>query len=406
MKDLKLSFFLAIKSLTRSNKSSLVLVVVIMMIVFLNLLFTDSIFSGITKGITDGKINYQYGEVIIEPEDGDKFILDTRRIIDTLENISAVKSIESFVEIPASFINNKRGDGKDYEQISSTLINLNIENDNGHVFDIESNIIDGRYLKKYDYGKIIIGSGLAGGYDGSMFTDDLGGVRPGDIISIDIYGSMRDYEIIGIFKTKNSNLDKKGVILDAEMDMILGTNDESSMIITRLYNRSSSKAIIDILKSSGFQKYKISDWREKTSAGAGIEQSFEMIGSILRIIGSLVAGLVIFIIIFVDIVNKRRQIGILKAIGIKESIVINSYIMRGVFYTIVGSILGYLLMRFIIIETFVRYPIDLPMGDIVPILKDKALISSVLFFVFAGLVGSAIPAMKEIKKRILDLLYH
>jgi hypothetical protein len=46
------------------------------------------------------------------------------------------------------------------------------------------------------------------------------------------------------------------------------------------------------------------------------------------------------------------------------------------------------------------------MGDIVPLVKDSALTSSILFFIFAGLVGSAAPAYKEIKKKILDLLYH
>jgi putative ABC transport system permease protein len=131
-----------------------------------------------------------------------------------------------------------------------------------------------------------------------------------------------------------------------------------------------------------------------------------MIGSILRVIGALVAGLVIFIIIFVDIVNKRRQVGILKAIGINEKIVINSYIIRGVFYIILGSIFGYLIMQYGIITAFSKKPIDLPMGDIVPLLKESALISSVLFFVLAGLIGSATPAYKEIKKKILDLLYH
>jgi putative ABC transport system permease protein len=131
-----------------------------------------------------------------------------------------------------------------------------------------------------------------------------------------------------------------------------------------------------------------------------------MVGSILRIIGSLVAGLVIFIIIFVDIVNKRRQVGILKAIGVRQKTIIQSYIIRGVFYAFLGSVFGYLLMRYGIIGAFERKPIDMPMADVVPLLKEQALTSSVIFFIMAGFIGSAIPAVKEIKKKILDLLYH
>ncbi len=406
MKNIKLSFFLAWKSLSRGNKSSLALVIVIMMIVFLNLLFTDSIFAGITKGITDRKIDYQYGEVIIEPKTGDTFITEAKYIINLIKDNQYVRKIAPITEVQVSFLNEKNKDGRDYERIGSSLIGIDVTDTSQEVFDIKSKMLDGRFLKDDDYGKIIIGSGLAGGYKGSMFTEDLDGLRDGDTVVVEMGGARKEYEIVGIFKTKNSSLDKKGIILDKEMRSILGINDETSKIIIRLYDRKESDQIINQLKGSRFGDYEISGWKEKTAAGAGIEKSFEMIGSILRVIGSLVAGLVIFIIIFVDIVNKRRQIGILKAIGIKEGIIINSYIIRGVFYTIVGSVLGYWLMNFVIIAAFTNYPIDLPMGDIVPLLKENALVSSVLFFLFAGLVGSAIPAMQEIRKKILDLLYH
>ncbi len=129
-----------------------------------------------------------------------------------------------------------------------------------------------------------------------------------------------------------------------------------------------------------------------------------MIGSILRIIGSLVAGLVIFIIIFVDIVNRRKQIGILKAIGIPESAIMQSYVIRGMFYTVLGVIFGFLLMRFGVISFFTIHPIDFPMGDMVPVIKKTALRMSIILFVVAGLIGSVIPAVKEVRKKILTLM--
>ena len=406
MKNIKLAFFLAWKSLSRGNKSSLALVIIIMMIVFLNLLFTDSIFAGITHGITYRKIDYQYGELMIEPKTGDSFIIETNSIIDFLRDNQYVRKIAPITEVSVAFTNEKSGDGRDFEKMGGTIIGIDVTDVNQEVFDIRSKMLDGRFLEDDDYGKILLGSGLAGGYKGSMFSDDLGNVRDGDKIIVEIGNVRKEYEIVGIFRTKNSNLDRKGIILDKEMRSILGINDETSKIIVRLSDNTKSAAIVEELRNSRFRDYEIADWKEKTAAGAGIEKSFEMIGSLLRIIGSLVAGLVIFIIVFVDIVNKRRQIGILKAIGIKEEIIINSYIIRGVFYTIIGSILGYLLMEFVIIAAFMKYPLDLPMGDIVPLLKKSALVASVVFFLIAGLVGSTIPAVKEIKKKILDLLYH
>ena len=400
--DLKLAFFLAWKSIQRGNKSSLFLVIGIMMVVFLNLLFTDAIFAGIIKGVNDRKIDYQFGEILIEPKTGDEYITRSGEIIEQYKDDVRVVNIGKELKIQARFINEKEKDGRDFEDLGANLHNLGIKN----VFDIESRIITGRMLKKDDFGKIIIGSAMAGGYPGAMTSEDLGSVRPGDKIIVQVGKAKKEFEIIGVYKTKNAALDKDALITDAEINSLIGDKNLASSIIVRLSDENYSKDFLTGFRQGQFRDYVISDWKENIAAGAGVSKSFEMIGLILRVIGALVAGLVIFIIIFVDIVNKRRQVGILKAIGINEKIVINSYIIRGVFYTILGSIFGYLIMEYGIIAAFSKKPIDLPMGDIVPLLKESALISSVLFFVLAGLIGSATPAYKEIKKKILDLLYH
>ncbi len=406
MNDIKLAFFLAWKSLSRGNKSSLALVIVIMMIVFLNLLFTDSIFAGISKSINANKVEYQYGEVIIEPKIGETFITDTASIISFIQDYTEVYKIAPITEVQVTYVNEKAGDGRDDERIGSSLVGTDISDNSKQVFDIKSKIIKGRFLQDGDYGKIVIGSGLSGGFSGGMFTNDLGGVKIGERIMIEYGGRRKEYEIIGIFKTKSSGMDRKGFILDKEMHSILGVNNIASSIVLRLHNPDESLAIVKQLEDSQFSEYQIGPWQEKIALGAGVGESFDIIGSLLRVIGSLVAGLVIFIIIFVDIVNKRRQVGILKAIGITEGVIINSYIIRGIFYAAVGSVLGYLLMQYGIVEAFVRHPIDLPMGDVVPFIKSGAVTSSVLFFLVAGLVGSAFPAVQEIRKKILDLLYH
>ena len=406
MKNIKLAFFLAWKSLHRGNKSSLALVIVIMMIVFLNLLFTDSIFAGIARSITGNKVNYQFGELIIEPKIGESFITDTHSIIDFLQDDQYVTSIAPVTEAGVVFVNEKAKDGRDEERIGGSLIGINVTNPTREVFDIKSKIIDGRFLQAGDYGKILMGSGLAGDYGASMFSEDLGGLHSGDTVMIERDGARKEYQIVGIFKTKSTTLDKNAIILDDEIRSILKINDETTKIIVRLSDATKAAVIEQQLEQSRFSEYEIATWQEKSSEGAGIEASFDIIGAILRVIGALVAGLVIFIIIFVDIVNKRRQVGILKAIGLKESIIINSYITRGIFYTVLGSILGYLLMQFVIIAAFIVHPIDLPMGDVVPFLKKSSITSSILFFLFAGFIGSSIPATQEIKKKILDLLYH
>ncbi len=404
--DLKLSLFLAWKSIQRGNKASFFLVIGIMMIVFLNLLFTDAIFAGITKGMNANKINFQYGEIIIEPSENKDFIENPLEVISYFKNNENVEKISQIINFGVSFINQKEKDGQSEKKMAGLLMGIDLKNNgNDFVFNIKDKIIAGRMLREGEVGKIIIGTNLAGGYGASVFPTDLGAVRPGDKILVERGKNKKEFEIVGIFKTKNFDIDARGIIPEKELRQMMKLNIGANEIIFRLSDKNKSTEFTKELKAK-FPNYQIYDWNDKLAFGAAISKSFEMIGSILRIIGSIVAGLVIFIIIFVEIVNRRRQIGIMKSMGIKQKVIIHSYILRGIFYTGLGSIFGFLLMKYGIIATFEQRPIDMPMTDLIPFLKNEALLASVIFFILAGLIGSAIPAYREIKKKILILLYH
>ena len=402
--NIKLSLFLAVKTILRGDKGSLILTTLIMLVVFLNLLFVDAVFKGIAATMDSGKINYQYGEVIIEPKTGDKYIKNTNDVIDGIQDFYYVSSVTAHLRTVATLKNDKYNDGRDVAQFESGVIGINPEVENDSI-DLKSHIIEGRFLEKGDYGKALLGSDIAGGYGSSVFPEDLEGVRTGDVITAEYNNDINlEYEIVGIYKTKNFDTDSKIIVLRDDLNSVLGTTNESSEIIVRLTDKHLSGQAMDDFTKINLGEYEIADWNEKLSFGQTINKSFDMIGSILRIIGSLVAGLVIFIIIFVDIVNRRKQIGILKAIGIPESAIMYSYVIRGMFYTVLGVMFGFWLMNFGVIGFFKSHPIDFPMGDMVPVIKREALRMSIILFVVAGLIGSFIPAVKEVRKKILALM--
>jgi len=403
LKKLKLAYFLASRAFLRGDKWALVLVGVIMMVVFLNLLFTDAVFSGITKAMNANKINYQYGEVFIEPEPGEDYVHELRAIASSLKIFPNVTRVVATLHTGASFINEKNKDGRDEQKVVAILESINPEEP--YIYDLSKYILDGRMLQNTDTGKVLIGANLAGGYGANVFADDLEAIRPGDKLRLEFAGTAGEYEVAGTFKTKNFEIDRRAFILRDDMRRALGVSfDDASEVVVRMDNPTKAKEVAAFLKQAGFDKYKISDWQEKIAFGAGISKSFDVIGQILRFIGALVAGLVIFIVVFVDIANRKRQIGILKAIGIKNEIIILDYILRGFVYTILGIILGYILMKFVI-AGFEKRPIVMPMADVVPFLRDKALVMSMVFFGVAGFLGSFLPSYKEIKKDVLTLLY-
>jgi len=402
--NLKLALFLAAKTLKRGDKGSLILTTLIMLIVFLNLLFVDAIFEGISVTMDEGKIDFQYGEIIIEPKDGEQYIRRTEEIIDKVKDFYFIKSLAPHLRAAATLRFDKQGDGRDVADFEAGVIGIDPAVEN-QVIDLKSHLIAGRFLEKNDFGQALLGADAAGGYGSSVFPSDLEGVRVGDKITAEYKnGLVREYKIIGIFKTKNFDTDSKLIVTADDLNTVLGTTKEASEIIIRLTKRSYTLPAVQILKRIGLSDYQIFTWYEKLAFGRKINRSFEMIGFMLRVIGSLVAGLVIFIVIFVDIVNRRRQIGILKAIGIPEQAIKYSYVFQGIFHAFWGVVFGFLVMKLGIITYFRYHPIDFPMGDMVPVIKRSALKVSVILFLIAGLIGSIIPASREVHKKILELM--
>ena len=61
----------------------------------------------------------------------------------------------------------------------------------------------------------------------------------------------------------------------------------------------------------------------------------------MNAIGLLIAFVIIFVVIYVNIVNKKRQIGVQKAIGIEQNVIIASFVLQAMLYAGAGVIFGY-----------------------------------------------------------------
>ncbi|WP_332881539.1 FtsX-like permease family protein [Methanosarcina horonobensis] len=61
------------------------------------------------------------------------------------------------------------------------------------------------------------------------------------------------------------------------------------------------------------------------------------------VVGLIVGAALIFIIIYINTLNRKREIGILKAIGISPGSIIISYFFISLFYVISGVGLGLVL---------------------------------------------------------------
>lgn len=401
--NIKASLFLAYKTIVRGSKGTLIMTILIMTLAYVNLIFISSIFGGIVEAINEQYIDNLYGNIVITPA-SDKIYIENKQT-------SSINHIPGIVAISAHYINDalisydEYKDGNNIQQGKWKIKSVNVE-DEKRVTTISNSIIAGEYLDDRDRDKIVIGKEIAGGQGGDLDYLSLGGVLVGDKIDVKFSNNIkRTYTIKGIFSTKNNQADQMAFVTRKEMESVLGVHNLSSEIIIKTIEKGQEEQYIEPIRQSGFYDEEIRTWEQLTGFTSSASKSFTMISIILGAIGTVVAGITIFIIIFVSIVNKRRQIGILKAIGMKESTIILSFVMQAVFYAIIGILLGISIILFVIRPFFVDNPLDFPVGWVsLKITFDIIKISNISLMV-AALIGGFIPAFRGTRESILDSIW-
>lgn len=149
----------------------------------------------------------------------------------------------------------------------------------------------------------------------------------------------------------------------------------------------------------------VKTWSEEAgSMMTDTAKSFDMINAIFTTFDLLVASIVIFIVVFINTVNKRKQIAIMKAIGIKKEIIINNYLLQVLVLCTLGVILG-LCVFLLQADVMTAHPIKFPsMGDIIPQVSAGLVASAILDLFVVSFIAGYIPAWMTTKEEILDAM--
>jgi putative ABC transport system permease protein len=155
----------------------------------------------------------------------------------------------------------------------------------------------------------------------------------------------------------------------------------------------------------GIEKEQINVWMDFIGYISGLTQTFDIIKSIVTTIGLLVAGVTIFIVIFIATINRRRQIGILKAIGMKERIIVMSYIFQAAFYASLGIIAGEIIIHALLIPYFIRNPLPMPIGLVSLVLVRQDMIFGIVSMIVVSMVSGFIPSWMVTRQNIIKAIW-
>ena len=395
--DAKVAFFLAKRSIVRGNKGTLSLTILIIGMVFVNLIFLPSIISGVAVLFNQQTIDYSYGNLVIEPKENQVYINSADELQKKIERIPGVTGVSPRYITGATIV--YKGN-----EVTPLLYAINPDDDR-RVLKIASKVASGEYLGDGDTGQILIGYRLAGNYDERLdVIPSLGGVVVGKMVEVTFNnGVTREYRVKGIINSDSYDVDSNAFITRDEYESVYGLEDKANQMLVRTQTTGNENEMRTTLMSFGVQE-KIWTWQEKSANFLNqIIGSFNIINFIGTVVSLVIAIVVIFIVIFINTVYRRKQIGILKAIGIDRSIIIRSYLFQALFIFALGTLIGggFLVL---ILQLLAANPIVFPGGPVAPVVDAMLILRSTASLLVVSLIAGYVPAWITTREDILSAI--
>ncbi|CAM2738474.1 ABC transporter permease [Hathewaya histolytica] len=221
--------------------------------------------------------------------------------------------------------------------------------------------------------------------------------------AININGS--NFEVIGVLKDdKGSFMPLNSTILEESKDAIKqDTNFNMIMIVPRA--RADKKKIFEEAKKILKQlhpelkgEYKMQDPNEITKVFEQIIDSITMFIACVTGISLFVGGVGVMNIMYVSVSERKREIGIRRAIGAKPKSILLQFLFEAVLVTMIGGLIG-VLLGFLLSQII---GLLLPFK---PILTFKNFFVATLFSVLTGVIFGIIPANKAAKLPPIKAIY-
>jgi putative ABC transport system permease protein len=146
--------------------------------------------------------------------------------------------------------------------------------------------------------------------------------------------------VSGIFDSGNVFSNSAVVFPLSTLQSLSGQNDQVDSILVQTDSISNVQSVVDSLRNTLGNKVDVVSQQDTSSMALSPLESIKNI-SLYSLIGSIAAGAVIVLLIMVMIVReRRREIGVLKAIGASNFRVVAQFMTEALVFTLLGSLLG------------------------------------------------------------------
>lgn len=384
---MKLAFRIALRFLT-SSKGQTVLIALGIAIGISVQIFIGSLIQGLQISLLDATIG-NASHITINADEKNAPINDYTSIRTTVtSNHSEIKNISPTLTRGA-FI--KVGD--DVEQIVYRGFEL-IEADK--IYKFSDALVEGTQLPEDN--EILIGVDIAKDFD----------IRIGDTVEIITpEGDIYENKVVGTFDLKVSSINKSWVIgsLTTAQMLFDFTSDQVSAIEMQIDVPFDADVLSERMQNeSGIDDILFNNWKadnEQLLSGLSGQSTSSYMIQVFVVI-SVVLG--IASVLAITVLQKSRQIGILKAMGINDRLSSQIFLLQGLILGILGGIFG-IILGLGLLWSFTKFALNPDGTPVVPIYINLSFIGlSGLIAVVASTVASIIPAIKSKKLSPIEVI--
>jgi ABC-type antimicrobial peptide transport system permease subunit len=225
-------------------------------------------------------------------------------------------------------------------------------------------------------------------------------------VLVTINGKTNEFVLKGVMGGK-TDITRHALISDTDMKKFIdGDGVAASLITVRTKEQGQEQGVKDILVNNGFNiNQKVQIYAEgEPSFVKDLKKVFSILGNAIGSIGLIVAFITIFIVIYINAITRRKYIGIMKGIGITPAVIETSYVMQSIFYGVLGSLIGALLVYFLLIPLFAANPIDFPFSDGIMVAPYYETFIKFSILMFATILAGYIPARSIVKQNTLNAI--
>ncbi len=406
-------------SVRDATKSRVILILIItsLSIAFTAIFISNSILSGFQRMFADGEIGW-IGHVVIQPEEGSSSIDDIEKVTGALDEIDEIESYAVRSTGNFSIL---------YEDKMSspyTSIGIDVERED-KTTQLSEDLIDGEFIKASDSDRVVIGKMLADDLRKTTYDGEL--VEVGEEITLStISGRQKKYTIAGIIDAKTfipnwmliMSEDELGQLdhIHENSEIVVKIKENEKDLIAQLREKIKERDLSLGFTTSQEQVEAVKDKIEEKELGVSVYTWREISGYVDDVMAtiSFITGLIInlliitvFVIvgtmIFINVFQKKRQIGVLKSMGASNTFVVCVYILEAFLYFLFSFIVG-LFTSFLIHQYSVANPISLLIGDFHTVFNWSIVINSFILLFLAAVGGSFIPAFLASRIKIVDVI--